>query len=131
VGQAWDFHQTRVCVFPCYWNLSGIISIWHKIGKERKNRYRVEYHSCPTCVTYILQNIQVSFTTFRQLYHKGNNNFFFWFCFLFSFGFGGSEKGEPAFIIIVLHFSNHWAAKFLYNLFFVWKFYVIYWVDLH
>lgn len=76
--------------------------------------------SCPTCVTYILQNILASFTTFRQLHHKGNNNFFFSFCFLFfPLSLGGSEKGEPAFINIVLQFSNHWAVNFfffLYNL---------------
>lgn len=85
------------------------------MGKKGKIDNVLNIISCPTCVTYILQNILVSFTTFRQLNYKGNNNFFFSFCF-FSFGFGGSEKGQPAFIIIVLHFSNHWAAKFLYNL---------------
>lgn len=78
--------------------------------------------SCPTCVTYILQNILASFTTFRQLHHKGNNNFFFSFCFLFfPLSLGGSEKGEPAFINIVLQFSNHWAVNFFF-------FYIIYWL---
>lgn len=77
--------------------------------------------SCPTCVTYILQNILASFTTFRQLHHKGNNNFFFSFCFLFfPLSLGGSEKGEPAFINIVLQFSNHWAVNFFFN--------IIYWL---